>query len=94
VQFFDDFREAAGRFGDPRPFKSTPLHLLDSPRWKAVVLWRGSIWMSRIIFLSSVQRKFDKEREAIWDYVRGDALLGKHFEVFLFENNRSKAEVQ
>jgi ATP-dependent DNA helicase RecG len=50
--------------------------------------------MSRIIFLSSVQRKFDKEREAIWDYVRGDALLGKHFEVFLFENNRSKAEVQ
>lgn len=52
--------------------------------------------MSRMIFVSSVQREFAKEREAIRDYVRGDALLSKHFDVFLFEKQpaQSRGPVQ
>ena len=37
------------------------------------------------IFISSVQREFAKERKALASYIRKDAILGKFFEVFLFE---------
>lgn len=52
--------------------------------------------MSRMIFVSSVQSEFAKEREAIRDYVSGDALLSKHFDVFLFEQQpaQSRGPVQ
>jgi len=42
--------------------------------------------MPKTIFVSSVQREFAEERAAIRDFVRADALLGKHFDVFLFED--------
>ena len=37
------------------------------------------------IFISSVQRELAKERRAIADYIRKDALFSKFFDVFLFE---------
>ena len=41
--------------------------------------------MSQRIFISSVQREFAKERKALTEYVRKDAILGRFFDVFLFE---------
>jgi len=41
--------------------------------------------MSQRIFISSVQREFAKERKALAEYVRKDAILGRFFDVFLFE---------
>lgn len=42
--------------------------------------------MKRIrIFISSVQREFAQERAALCYYIRTDALLGKFFEPFIFE---------
>ena len=38
------------------------------------------------IFISSVQREFADEREALRDYLRGDALMRRFFDVFLFED--------
>ncbi|WP_419162885.1 DUF4062 domain-containing protein [Candidatus Palauibacter sp.] len=38
------------------------------------------------IFVSSVQREFSREREHLRDYVRGDPLMRRFFEVFLFED--------
>ena len=37
------------------------------------------------IFISSVQREFERERRWLCDYIRQDALLGKFFSPFLFE---------
>ncbi|KAA6320323.1 hypothetical protein EZS27_029892, partial [termite gut metagenome] len=37
------------------------------------------------IFISSVQSEFANERVALCDYIRGDALLGKFFQPFIFE---------
>lgn len=37
------------------------------------------------IFISSVQAEFSKERVQLCDYIRRDALLGRFFEPFLFE---------
>ncbi len=37
------------------------------------------------IFISSVQKEFSKERSLLCDYIRQDALLGKFFSPFLFE---------
>ena len=37
------------------------------------------------VFISSVQREFTAERQVLAEYVRKDALLGKFFDVFLFE---------
>ena len=37
------------------------------------------------IFISSVQREFERERKALAKYIREDALLGDFFEAFLFE---------
>ena len=43
--------------------------------------------MSRqVIFISSVQKELADERRAIRDFVRGDALLRRFFDVFLFED--------
>ena len=38
------------------------------------------------IFVSSVQREFAEERVALRDYVRGDPLLRRFFDVFVFED--------
>jgi len=38
------------------------------------------------IFISSVQKEFTDERAALRDYLRGDALMRRFFEVFLFED--------
>lgn len=38
------------------------------------------------IFVSSVQREFADERAALRDYLRGDPLMRRFFEAFLFEN--------
>lgn len=49
------------------------------------------------IFISSVQREFAAERKALAKYIREDAIHGKFFEVFLFEEvpaqKRSASEV-
>jgi predicted HTH transcriptional regulator len=37
------------------------------------------------IFISSVQREFAQERERLCNYIRQDALLGKYFVPFIFE---------
>lgn len=47
--------------------------------------------MSRIkLFISSVQSEFAEERQMLVDYIRGDALLGKFFEPFIFEELPAK----
>ena len=38
------------------------------------------------IFISSVQKELAAERRALKDYIQGDALLRRFFEVFLFED--------
>jgi len=38
-----------------------------------------------LIFISSVQKEFAEDRAALRDYLRGDALLRRFFEPFLFE---------
>ena len=38
------------------------------------------------IFISSVQREFAQEREVLRDYLRGDPLMRRFFDVFLFED--------
>ena len=38
------------------------------------------------IFISSVQREFAQEREALREYLRGDPLMRRFFDVFLFED--------
>lgn len=49
------------------------------------------------IFISSVQQDFASERRALAEYIRTDALLGRFFEVFIFEEmpakSRSAAQV-
>jgi len=43
-----------------------------------------------LIFVSSVQKELAAERQAVRDFVRGDALLGRYFSVFLFEELPAK----
>jgi len=38
------------------------------------------------IFVSSVQKEFAEERAALRDYLRGDALMRRFFDVFVFED--------
>ena len=38
------------------------------------------------LFISSVQTEFAEERAALREYLRGDALMRRYFEVFLFED--------
>ena len=42
--------------------------------------------MKQRIFISSVQREFAEERQALKAYLLGDALLSRFFDVFLFED--------
>lgn len=44
------------------------------------------------IFISSVQQEFAKERKALAEYIRTDALLGRFFEVFIFEEMPAKSQ--
>ena len=37
------------------------------------------------VFISSVQREFAEERQLLCNYIREDALLGRFFEPFIFE---------
>lgn len=39
------------------------------------------------VFISSVQKEFTEERKALFDYLTSDALLGRFFEPFIFENH-------
>ncbi|MDR0864918.1 MAG: DUF4062 domain-containing protein [Candidatus Symbiothrix sp.] len=38
------------------------------------------------VFISSVQSEFAEERQMLFEYLTTDALLGKFFEPFVFEN--------
>ena len=40
----------------------------------------------KILFISSVQKELCEERRAIKNFVQGDALLSRYFDVFLFED--------
>jgi len=42
------------------------------------------------VFISSVQKEFAEERAALRDYLRGDPLMRRFFEVFLFEDCPAK----
>src|SRR5438046_2900104 len=42
--------------------------------------------MTERLFISSVQKELAPERRAIRDFIRGDALLRRFFDVFLFED--------
>ncbi len=42
--------------------------------------------MKKLIFISSVQKELAIERRALKSYILGDALLGRFFDVFLFED--------
>ena len=42
--------------------------------------------MKQLIFISSVQKELAEERRALKSYIIGDALLGRFFDVFLFED--------
>ena len=42
--------------------------------------------MKQLVFISSVQKEIAAERRALKEYIHGDALLGRFFEVFLFED--------
>jgi predicted HTH transcriptional regulator len=41
--------------------------------------------MSELIFVSSVQKELQAERQAVREFVRGNALLRRFFDIFLFE---------
>ena len=43
------------------------------------------------IFISSVQQEFAFERKALAEYIRADALLGRFFDVFIFEEMPAKS---
>jgi len=44
------------------------------------------IMQKKRVFISSVQSEFATERQALFDYLVNDALLGKFFDPFIFEN--------
>lgn len=46
--------------------------------------------MPKTIFISSVQKEFANERVGIRDFIRGNRLLSRHFDVFLFEDLPAK----
>lgn len=46
--------------------------------------------MKELIFVSSVQKELADERKAIRNFVRGNRLLGRHFDVFIFEDLPAK----
>ena len=48
--------------------------------------------MSIKIFISSVQAEFAEERRKLFDYIQSDALLGRFFIPFIFENEPASAK--
>lgn len=42
--------------------------------------------MKEMVFISSVQKELEAERQSLRDFIRGDALLGQYFDAFLFED--------
>jgi len=46
--------------------------------------------MKQLIFVSSVQKELAEERKAIRDFIQGNRLLGKYFDVFIFEDLPAK----
>lgn len=55
-------------------------------RWARPRGWR----LKERIFVSSVQKELAEERRALKDYVQGDPLLERFFDVFLFEDVPAK----
>ena len=49
--------------------------------------------MTYRIFISSVQREFAKERKALADYIRKDAILGRFFNCHFSVAELQKQEV-
>ena len=45
------------------------------------------------IFISSVQKEFANERRMLSNYLQKDALLGKYFDVFVFEELPAKDNI-
>jgi ATP-dependent DNA helicase RecG len=61
--------------------------ILASTAAGAVSAWQGMLPGPRsIVFISSVQKEFAAERRALKEFVHGDPLLRRFFEVFLFED--------
>jgi hypothetical protein len=48
--------------------------------------------MKELIFVSSVQKELADERETIRNFVEGNRLLGRHFDVFIFEDLPAKKD--
>ncbi len=46
--------------------------------------------MKELIFISSVQKELSDERKALRDFIMGNRLLSRHFNVFLFEDLPAK----
>lgn len=46
--------------------------------------------MKQLVFVSSVQKELAEERKAIRDFIQGNRLLGRHFDVFIFEDLPAK----
>jgi len=46
--------------------------------------------MKELIFISSVQKELADERKALRDFIQGNRLLSRHFNVFLFEDLPAK----
>jgi len=42
-------------------------------------------YMEIRIFISSVQKEFERERKSLFEYIQQDALLGKFFVPYIFE---------
>ncbi len=42
--------------------------------------------MKEMVFISSVQKELEAERQSLRDFIRGDVLLGQYFDAFLFED--------
>jgi hypothetical protein len=49
-------------------------------------MMRRSAENRKSLFVSSVQKELQQERRAVKDFVQGDALLRRFFDVFLFED--------
>jgi len=44
------------------------------------------------IFVSGAQKELKKERRAVKEFIRKDALLSEYFDVFLFEDSPAKSK--
>lgn len=60
-------------------------HLMLSAAGESHIRESGCMMPIRL-FISSVQKEFASDRAALRDYLRGDALMRRFFEIFLFED--------